>query len=74
MQKLDIFEFKEFSFIFSPSPKPSAPPRPIFEVFLFEDLKNLFRQFDKDNNGVISANELRHVMTTLGERLKLALK
>ena len=24
---------------------------------------------DKDGNGVISVNELRHVITTLGERL-----
>lgn len=28
-----------------------------------------FRVFDKNNDGMISSNELRHVMTSLGERL-----
>ena len=28
-----------------------------------------FRVFDKDGNGYISAAELRHVMTNLGEKL-----
>lgn len=28
-----------------------------------------FKVFDKDNNGFISAAELRHVMTNLGEKL-----
>ena len=32
-------------------------------------MKDPDKIFDKDGNGVISANELRHVMTTLGERL-----
>lgn len=27
------------------------------------------RVFDKNNDGLISSNELRHVMTSLGERL-----
>lgn len=34
-----------------------------------EELKEAFRVFDKDGNGFISASELRHVMTNLGERL-----
>ncbi|KAL8136658.1 hypothetical protein V2J09_002659 [Rumex salicifolius] len=34
-----------------------------------EDLKVAFRVFDKDQNGFISAAELRHVMTNLGEKL-----
>ncbi|KAM0016147.1 putative EF-hand domain-containing protein [Helianthus debilis subsp. tardiflorus] len=34
-----------------------------------EDLKEAFRVFDKDQNGFISAAELRHVMTNLGEKL-----
>ena len=30
---------------------------------------NCFQVFDKDGNGFISAAELRHVMTNLGEKL-----
>ena len=39
------------------------------EINQEEDLIEAFKIFDKDGNGVISAAELRHVMTTLGERL-----
>ncbi|KAF9667482.1 hypothetical protein SADUNF_Sadunf15G0027600 [Salix dunnii] len=34
-----------------------------------EELKEAFKVFDKDQNGYISAAELRHVMTNLGEKL-----
>ena len=34
-----------------------------------EELKQAFQVFDKDQNGKISAAELRHVMTNLGEKL-----
>ncbi|KAJ3933048.1 MAG: hypothetical protein NXY57DRAFT_1037902 [Lentinula lateritia] len=34
-----------------------------------EEIKEAFRVFDKDGNGFISAAELRHVMTNLGEKL-----
>ena len=34
-----------------------------------EDIIEAFRVFDKDGNGTISAAELRHVMTNLGEKL-----
>ncbi|CAM1311893.1 Uncharacterised protein g5829 [Pycnogonum litorale] len=34
-----------------------------------EELKEAFRVFDKNNDGFISASELRHVMTNLGEKL-----
>ena len=34
-----------------------------------EQLKEAFRVFDKDQNGFISAVELRNVLTNLGEKL-----
>ena len=34
-----------------------------------EQLKEAFRVFDKDQNGFISAAELRNVLTNLGEKL-----
>eukprot|EP00294_Goniomonas_avonlea_P007084 CAMPEP_0114554350 /NCGR_PEP_ID=MMETSP0114-20121206/8167_1 /TAXON_ID=31324 /ORGANISM="Goniomonas sp, Strain m" /LENGTH=76 /DNA_ID=CAMNT_0001739399 /DNA_START=441 /DNA_END=671 /DNA_ORIENTATION=- len=34
-----------------------------------EDIVEAFRVFDKDGAGTISAAELRHVMTNLGEKL-----
>ncbi|ORX50548.1 EF-hand [Hesseltinella vesiculosa] len=34
-----------------------------------EEIQEAFKVFDKDGNGFISAAELRHVMTSLGERL-----
>ena len=34
-----------------------------------EELMEAFRVFDRDGNGFISAHELRHVMTNLGEKL-----
>ncbi|KAG4305566.1 hypothetical protein PORY_001122 [Pneumocystis oryctolagi] len=34
-----------------------------------EEIREAFKVFDKDGNGVISAAELRHVMTNLGEKL-----
>ena len=41
-----------------------------FFFLFFVLLSSLFsRVFDKDGNGYISAAELRHVMTNLGEKL-----
>ncbi|XP_064622657.1 caltractin ICL1b-like [Lineus longissimus] len=34
-----------------------------------EEIRDAFRVFDKDNNGFITAVELRHVMSNLGEKL-----
>ncbi|XP_060135742.1 calmodulin-like protein 5 [Zootoca vivipara] len=34
-----------------------------------EEIRNAFRVFDKDGNGYVSAAELRHIMTNLGEKL-----
>ncbi|XP_074572657.1 calmodulin [Curcuma longa] len=34
-----------------------------------EELMEAFKVFDKDSNGFILAQELRHVMTSLGEKL-----
>ncbi|NXG04775.1 CALMS protein, partial [Sakesphorus luctuosus] len=34
-----------------------------------EEIREAFRVFDRDGNGYVSAAELRHVMTHLGERL-----
>ncbi|KAJ8308523.1 hypothetical protein KUTeg_013397 [Tegillarca granosa] len=34
-----------------------------------KELREAFKVFDKDGNGYITAAELRHVMTNLGEKL-----
>ena len=34
-----------------------------------DELRDAFKVFDKDGSGDISAAELRHVMTNLGEKL-----
>ncbi|KAL4393549.1 hypothetical protein AHAS_Ahas02G0063100 [Arachis hypogaea] len=34
-----------------------------------EELKDAFKVFDRNNDGYISATELRHVMMKMGERL-----
>jgi Ca2+-binding EF-hand superfamily protein len=34
-----------------------------------EEIEEAFKVFDKDGNGYISAAELRHVMTSLGEKM-----
>ena len=34
-----------------------------------EEIREAFKVFDRDNNGFISAAELRYVMTSIGEKL-----
>jgi len=34
-----------------------------------EEIREAFRVFDRDGTGMISAAELRHVMTNIGEKL-----
>ena len=43
--------------------------RQVREADTEEEIREAFKVFDKDGNGFISAAELRHVMTNLGEKL-----
>lgn len=47
----------------------SLMARKIKETDAEEELKEAFKVFDKDQNGYISASELRNVMINLGEKL-----
>lgn len=55
-----IIDFPEFLGLMS---------RKMKDVDSEEELREAFKVFDKDGNGFISAAELRHVMTNLGEKL-----
>ena len=44
-------------------------PQNIVGVSVLTVVKEAFKVFDRDNNGFISAAELRHVMTSIGEKL-----
>ncbi|KAJ8297594.1 hypothetical protein KUTeg_024999 [Tegillarca granosa] len=39
------------------------------DVDTIDDLLEAYKVFDKEGNGFISASELRHVMTNMGEKL-----
>ena len=39
------------------------------EVDSEEEIREAFKVFDRDNNGSISATELGHIMTAIGENL-----
>lgn len=41
----------------------------ISRINSYNKLIIIFRVFDKNNDGLISSSELRHVMTNLGEKL-----
>lgn len=43
--------------------------RKMQEVDVENDIREAFRVFDKENKGYITASELRHIMTNLGEKL-----
>ncbi|KAG0464276.1 hypothetical protein HPP92_019916 [Vanilla planifolia] len=47
----------------------SLMARKMKETDAEEELREAFKVFDKDQNGYISANELRNVMMNLGEKL-----
>ena len=44
-------------------------PREFKDSEIEDEIREAFKVFDKDGNGFISAAELRHVMTNLGEKL-----
>lgn len=60
LNKDGIIDFKEFLNLMAKKMK---------ETDSEEELRDAFKVFDKDGNGFISAAELRHVMTNLGEKL-----
>ncbi len=53
-------DFNEFVMIMHKRSKESDPE---------EDVISAFRVFDKEGNGTISTKELRHIMTTIGDKL-----
>lgn len=55
-----VIDFSKFLDIMSQFPK---------DLDSMEEIREAFRVFDKDGKGTISAAELKHVMTTLAERL-----
>ncbi|XP_050407258.1 calmodulin [Patella vulgata] len=58
--KNNLIDFPEFLTYMAKTLSKKESPDTVLEAFAV---------FDKDNNGFISARELRHVMTNLGERL-----
>ena len=55
-----VLNFDEFQLLMS---------RKVRDADTEEELIEAFRVFDKEGNGLISSSELRHIMTTLGEKL-----
>ena len=73
--KLYTKEFHKYDCIFSGNGTIDFPEfltmmaKKMRETDSEEEIREAFRVFDKDGNGFISASELRHVMTNLGEKL-----
>ena len=42
-----------------------------YDVAVIENLKLVFRKYDKNNDGIIDRKELRHLCKSLGEPLTL---
>ena len=40
-------------------------------AFQSEDFADIFRIYDRDNNGMVRVAEVRHLLTSLGEQLKM---
>lgn len=43
--------------------------RKVNDIYTEVEIQDAFRTFDKENNGFISAAEVRHILTTMGEKL-----
>jgi calmodulin len=41
----------------------------VLDLVYFSQLHRAFRAYDKDENGLLAVNDLRNVLTTLGEPL-----
>ena len=55
-----IIDFEEFVIMMNRRNK---------ETDVEDEVINAFRVFDSDGDGIISSNELRHIMTSLGDKL-----
>eukprot|EP00439_Symbiodinium_sp_Y106_P027281 s7146_g3.t1 len=66
-------DFPEFLSLMARKMKDTDTEEELIEAFkdtdTEEELIEAFKVFDRDGNGFISAAELRHVMTNLGEKL-----
>ncbi|KAI4748878.1 EF-hand protein [Aureobasidium sp. EXF-12298] len=55
--------------VYSPTEFLTMMARKMKDTDSEEEIREAFKVFDRDNNGFISAAELRHVMTSIGEKL-----
>lgn len=64
LNRVERLSIQQFQVIFERLNRQKDGPAPAAEEFI-----DGLRVFDKDGNGLIPATELRHLLTTLGERL-----